>query len=280
MRELLGLPILASEQGARIDLTLALIHALMAALFLGWAAFYLYCLYRYRRSRNPIPNTMGARSHLSTYAEFAVAAVMATILIGFSIPIWSQRVEDFPDEKDATVVHVIAKQFAWICHYAGPDGQFGARDPSLIDAANTIGLDRGGAGKDDVVIEQLHLPVGKPAILKLTSMDVIHCLYLPEMRVKQDVIPGSEIPIWFTPALTTEEFRARKQAEGLSEGTDPAMVNFQIACAQLCGVAHYSMVRTLVVHTPEGYEDWMRKEQEFLAAEAAAGEYEFEEETP
>jgi cytochrome c oxidase subunit 2 len=279
VNNLLGLPLLASAQGGRIDATLLLVHLLMLVLFVGWGAFFVYCLFRFRSSRQPLADRRGVRGHLPTQLEFAVAGVEAALLVGFSIPIWSQRVDDFPDEKEATVVHIISQQFAWNCHYAGPDGVFGRLDPGLISADNPIGLDREVPGKDDLIlVNQLHLPVGKPAILDLSSMDVIHCFYLPEMRVKQDVIPGSVIPVWFVPEITTEEMRKIRIKEGLPEGVEADTLNYEIACAQLCGLGHYQMRGYLTVDTPEEFTEWLAKQQELLASQE--DEYEYEEEKP
>ena len=103
---------------------------------------------------------------------------------------------------------MIAQQFAWNIHYPGVDGQFGRTDITLVDEEiNPIGLDRNGSGADDIVtLNQLHLPVNKQVMIYLSSKDVIHSFGLPEMRVKQDIIPGMEIPIYFTPTLSSKNF--------------------------------------------------------------------------
>src|SRR4029078_1597458 len=104
------------------------------------------------------------------------------------------------------VVRVLRRHFAWKVQYPGADGVFGRPDPKYINAeSNPIGLDPDDpAGKDDIVtLKQIHLPVGKPGLIKLTSKDVIHSFFLPYMRVKQDAIPGMMIPIYFTPTTVT-----------------------------------------------------------------------------
>ena len=210
MEQFLGLPPDGSAHGPGVDYLIVVMHWLMVVLFVGWGAFYVYTLIRFSKKRNPTADYKGVKSHISTYLEVTVAVVEIILLVGFSIPLWSQRVDAFPAEKDATVVRVVAEQFAWNVHYPGPDGVFGRTNIKLVDQDNPLGLDRTDpAAKDDIAtINQLNLPVGKSVIIHLSSKDVIHSLNLPLYRVKQDAIPGMEIPVWFTPTKTTAEIRA------------------------------------------------------------------------
>ena len=212
MTEWLGLPALAAANGEQIDNLIGWMHVFMFVLFIGWGGFFAYCLVRFRRSRNPVADYAGARSHASSYLEGAVAIVEAILLLGFSIPIWAARVDHAPPESDALVVQVTGEQFAWNIHYAGPDGKFGRTDLKLIDLqSNPLGLDRSDPdAKDDVTtVNQLYLPVNRPIIVQLRSKDVIHSFNVPEFRVKQDVVPGLTIPVWFIPTVTTADMRAR-----------------------------------------------------------------------
>jgi cytochrome c oxidase subunit 2 len=209
MLEFLGLPPDASAHGADIDNMIGVVHWLMFALFIGWAIFFTYVLIRFRRSRQQKADYNGAQTHASTYLEIGVAVFEGILIIGFAVPLWAQRVNEFPADKDAIVVRVVAEQFAWNVHYPGADGIFGTTDVSLVSPDNPIGIDRSDPdGKDDIVtINQLVLPVGKPAIVRLTSKDVIHSFGVPLLRVKQDAIPGQVIPLWFEPTQTTESIR-------------------------------------------------------------------------
>jgi cytochrome c oxidase subunit 2 len=190
---------------------MGVIHWLMFALFIGWGTFFTYILIRFRRSRQASADYAGAKSHASTYLEVGVALIEAVLIVGFAIPLWAKRVNEFPPEGDAVVVRVVAEQFAWNIHYPGPDGLFGPTDISLVNADNPVGLDRSDVdAKDDLVtINQLVLPVGKPVIVRLSSKDVIHSFGIPLLRVKQDVIPGQVIPAWFEPVETTENIQAK-----------------------------------------------------------------------
>jgi cytochrome c oxidase subunit 2 len=207
----LPLPPEGSTHAAEIDNLIFSVHWLMLALFVGWGLFFIYTLFRFRRGRSPKADYHGARTHASTWLEIAVAGVEVVLLVGFSIPFWVQKTSAFPTPAQHPVmVRVIAQQFAWNIHYPGPDGVFGRTDMSLVDeSGNPIGLDRSDpAAADDITtINQLHLPVDRPAIIELSSKDVIHSFFLPQFRVKQDTIPGMRIPIHFTPDKTTDQIR-------------------------------------------------------------------------
>jgi cytochrome c oxidase subunit 2 len=255
----LGLPPLATTHGGQVDGLIGWIHVFMFVLFIGWGAFFTYCLVRFRRSANPVANYTGVKSHASNYAEIAVAVVEAVILIGFAIPLWAARIGDIPPENQALVVEVTGEQFAWNFHYAGPDGVFGRKDIKLLDLqSNPLALDRNDPNaKDDVTtVNQLYLPVNKPIIVKLRSKDVIHSFGVPEFRVKQDAVPGLTIPIWFVPNVTTAEMRTRLAKPEFQ---------YEIACAQLCGLGHARMRGFVTVLSAEEFAAWMAERQKELA---------------
>jgi cytochrome c oxidase subunit 2 len=262
MTEWLGLPALAATHGGQIDNLIGWIHVFMLILFVGWGGFFVYTLIRFRKSRNPVANYTGVTSSASKYSEIAVAVIEAVLLVGFAIPIWAARVDRVPPEHEALVVQVTGEQFAWNVRYAGPDGVFGRTDINMIDAqANPLGLDRSDpAAKDDVTtLNQLYLPVNKPIIVKLRAKDVIHSFGVPEFRVKQDAIPGFTIPVYFVPDVTTADMRTR---------TGNPEFNYEIACAQLCGLGHYRMRGFVTVQTAEEFQTWMDAEQQTLKGEA------------
>lgn len=209
MEQWLGMPVKASAHAAEIDQMTAVMHWIMLILFVGWSVFFVYVLIRFRRSRNSQADYAGVRSHFSSYVEGAVAIVEAVLIIGFAVPLWAKRVNAFPPEGEATVVRVVAEQFAWNAHYPGADGIFGRTDVKLVSADNPLGLDREDpAAKDDITtINQLNLPINKPVIIYLSSKDVIHSFGVTYLRVKQDAIPGERIPLWFTPTKTNEQIQ-------------------------------------------------------------------------
>ena len=254
MTEWLGLPPLATTHGGQIDSLIGWTHIFMLILFVGWGGFFTYCLIRFRRSRNPVADYHGSTSHTSSYLEGAVLVVEMILLFAFSIPLWAARVDHIPAQRDALLVQVTGEQFAWNVHYAGEDGVFGRTDIKLLDLqSNPLGLDRTDpAAKDDVTtLNQLYLPVNKPIIVRLRSKDVIHSFGVPEFRVKQDAVPGLTIPIWFVPNVTTAEMRTR---------TGNAEFQYEIACAQLCGLGHARMRGFVTVQTAEEFQKWFAEQ--------------------
>jgi cytochrome c oxidase subunit 2 len=261
MTEWLGLPPLATAHGGQIDNLIGWIHIFMLILFVGWGGFFLYAIVRFRKSRNPVADYKGVTSNRSTYSEIAVAVVEGVLLVGFAIPLWAARVDSLPPESEALVVQVTGEQFAWNVHYPGADRIFGRTDIKLLDLqSNPLGLDRSDpAAKDDITtVNQLYLPVNRPIIVRLRTKDVIHSFGVPEFRVKQDAVPGFTIPVWFIPTVTTAEMRTRTGNPGFQ---------YEIACAQLCGLGHARMRGFVTVQSAEEFQKWM---EEAAAEQAGA----------
>src|SRR2546421_493404 len=142
MKELLGIPVEASAHAGQIDQMTILVHWLMLFLFVGWGAYFIFALIRFRAGANPKANYEGVKSHMASYFEWAVAGIELVLIVVFAIPAWAQRVDKFPQENESTVVRVVAEQFAWNVHYPGADGQFGRVDPKLMGSDNPLGIDK------------------------------------------------------------------------------------------------------------------------------------------
>lgn len=251
------LPVNGAEHGPQIDQMIGLIHWLMLGLFVGWSLYFVYVLVRFRAGRNPEASYTGAKSHFSSYIEAGVAVFEAVLLVGFAIPAWAAWVEP-PDEaveEELLRVRVVAEQFAWNVHYPGPDGVFGSTDPERITGTNPLGLDRTDEfSRDDVVsTNQLHLPVDRPVQILLSTKDVIHSFALTQMRVKQDAIPGLQVPIDFKPVMTTPP-------EARLPECNAEKACWEIACAQLCGLGHFRMRGYYTVHPQEEFDAWMAEQ--------------------
>jgi cytochrome c oxidase subunit 2 len=204
-----GLPPDGSAHGAEIDRLLTILHLFMAVVFTAWFIYFIITLVRFRSSKHPAASYRGPRG-LFLAATVAVVLVVEIVLdLFFSVPIWSKRSADFPDPKDATVVRIVAEQYAWNVHYPGRDGLFGRTSADLVEPFNPLGLDRDDpAGRDDIaLLNHLVIPAGKPVIIYLTSKDVIHSLNIPVYRIKQDAVPGLMSPVWFIPEKTTARIR-------------------------------------------------------------------------
>jgi len=143
---------------------------------------------------------------------------------------------------DAIPVEVMAKQFAWNFRYPGPDGKFGRTDLKLVNdaAGNPFGIDdKDPAGKDDIVSASLKVPVHQDIKLILHSRDVIHNFFVRELRMKQDIVPGMEIPLHF-----------RADETGI----------YEVPCSELCGLGHFQMRTTMQVMTQAEFDQWKQQQ--------------------
>jgi cytochrome c oxidase subunit II len=246
MLNFLGLPVQASTHAGEIDHMISLVHWLMFILFIGWGIFFVYVLFRFRKSANPRASYTGAKGKLSKGIEVGIVVIEMILLIFYAIPAWAKRVRAFPSENESVVVRVIGEQFAWNIHYHGPDGRFGRTRPELVTADNPIGLDRSDPdAKDDVTtINQLNLPVDRPVLVHLMSKDVIHSFGLSEMRVKQDAIPGMSMPVWFIPNRIGE---------------------YEISCSQLCGLGHFRMRGYVNIQSQADFTKWFDDQEKELS---------------
>jgi cytochrome c oxidase subunit 2 len=238
INEMIGLPELASEHGSMVDHMLEMVHWLVAALLIGWSAFFVYCLFRFRKKRNPKADYHGVQGHASHHVEIAVVVVEAVLLLGFAFPLWAQRITDYPSGPDVVRVRAVGEQFKWTMHYPGPDNKFGLSKSELISGGNPLGIDPEDInGKDDFLYTELVLPIDRECIVTVTSKDVIHNLALHPMRMAQDAIPGSVADMWFKPTSTGR---------------------WETVCGQLCGAGHAGMVGYMEVMTQKDFEAWYK----------------------
>ncbi len=215
------MPMPASAHAGELDLIMTLVHVVVGVVFIGWLAFLTWVLIRYRRSRQPHADIAGLQSRAPGRVEIAVVAAEVILLAVFALPAWIALAGGPPRGTSPLVVRVVAEQFAWNAHYAGADGAFGDTHLHLVGPGNPLGLDRSGAGADDVVAaNRIPLIKDRPVMIQLSSKDVIHSFGLPNFRVKMDAIPGMLVPVWFTPTVAG---------------------SFDLVCSQLCGLGHYRM---------------------------------------
>jgi len=235
------LPVAASEQAAALDRVLTSVHVHMAIQAIAWGAFFILCLVRFRRRPGHAASHQGLSALLPSIAIAFVIAGDAMLLATSALPAWFSRAALPASMASAIEVHVIAEQFAWNIHYPGPDRRFGRTNPSLVSAANPVGIDRSDPdARDDVgLLNTLMLPVGHPVVVSLTARDVIHSFTLNEMRVKQDATPGLVVRTWFTPTMTGK---------------------WDIVCSQLCGLGHYRMRGDYTVMSEAEWDRWLASE--------------------
>lgn len=235
------LPAAASGHAGALDSVLFSVHAHVLLIFVGWLALFVVALIKFRKGANAEPRREGVRGMWPFLAIGAVIVGDVFILATQALPAWSARNEPPPAGAPPIEIHVIAEQFAWNIHYPGPDGLFGRTSNAFVSASNPVGIDRNDpTAKDDIgILNVLMLPVGRTAVIQLTSRDVIHSFTLNEMRVKQDAAPGMTSRVWFTP---------------IAKG------DWDIACSQLCGLGHYRMRGEYHVVDQAAWNKWQADE--------------------
>ena len=236
------LPPLASEHGAGVDRMLHYSLLTTGIMIVAGHGVLGYVLWRFG-GRDRIGFRMASRKterRWSLVAGVCMAVVAEGGVLALGLPVWKQYFGSTAP-ANALTIEVTTEQFAWNVRYAGPDGLFGRTDPKLIRLDNPLGMDAADShGKDDIVsLNVLHAIVGRPVRIRLRSKDVLHSFFLPNLRVKQDSVPGMTIDFWFTPTRTGR---------------------FELACAQLCGFGHYEMRGVLIVESAEEWARWAEEQ--------------------
>ncbi|MEN8375186.1 MAG: cytochrome c oxidase subunit II [Gemmatimonadota bacterium] len=213
------LPEAVSTYADRIDGIFYLILVITGVIFVVVEAVLLLFVFKYRHREGRAAHY----THGNTKVEIVWTAIPALlcVLIGvLSIGPWLEIRNQANIPADAYAIDLTAKQFEWNASYPGPDGRLGTAD-------------------DVIKRNQIHIPGDRPVVVTLRSEDVIHSFFLPEFRVKQDAVPGMEIPVWFQATRTGE---------------------FTLACAELCGTGHTRMGGRLIVHSAEDFNAWLQSE--------------------
>jgi cytochrome c oxidase subunit 2 len=198
-----------------------------------------YVIVRFRDNGGRAAYSHGNNKLEALWTSATAVLFVGLVLMGSSI--WA-GVHFTEAPADAMPIEVLGKQFAWSFRYPGPDGKFGRTDIKLINDANgnPFGIDdKDPASKDDIVSGSIRVPAGKPVKLILHSRDVIHNFFVRELRLKQDIVPGMEIPFHF-------------QAD--VPGT------YEVPCSELCGLGHHQMRSALIVMPPADFEKWKQDE--------------------
>jgi cytochrome c oxidase subunit II len=217
---------IAIDHAITITLVVTGIVFIVTNLLLAWFG------YKYQDA----PGARAAYWHDNPRLEWTWTLVTAGILAVFlfnALGLWAQVNSRAP--ADAMVIEVTGQQFAWNVRSPGKDGVLGRTDHIQASQENPIGLVKEDpASADDILLlNQLYLAQDKPVRVFVRSMDVIHSFFLPNFRVKQDAMPGMTIEVWFTP----------------KESGD-----FEIACAEHCGLGHYRMRGQVHVVPPDQFD--------------------------
>jgi len=196
-----------------------------------------YVIVRYRQNGGRARYSHGNNTLEKIWTTATAVLFLGLVVMGAKI--WAAvHYDEAP--PDAIPIEVLSKQFAFNFRYPGPDGKFGRTDLKLVNDAggNPFGLDdRDPAAKDDISSASLKVPVGKPIRLIMHSRDVIHNFFVPELRLKQDIVPGMEIPLHF-------------EADKIGI--------YEVPCSELCGLGHFQMRTTMQVMSEADFEQWKR----------------------
>jgi cytochrome c oxidase subunit II len=209
-------------------IALVLTHGLLA-----------YFIYRYRASKQAqhgsAPPTRG-NARIEVGCALVVTIIFAIIAI-LGERNWAQ-LRLSAAAPDAITIEVTARQFVWLFRYPGADGKFGRIKLAAVSERNPLGIDADDlAGRDDIVQQgELMMPAGRNVQLILRAQDVIHSLFIPPLRIKQDAVPGLLIPVHFTATQTGD---------------------YEVACAELCGRDHYKMRARLHIFTAADFDKWL-----------------------
>ncbi len=227
----------SSPLGRRIDDLFYMILVIVSITFVGTQVALGYVLFTgARRGDRPADSEEGEKAwhtHGSHNLEVMWSIVPAGVLLFialYQMDVWAEyRVKNaFPEQvQSGPLAEVTARQFEWRIRYPGLD-EDGNPLPLMPDPQPT----------DLYTVNDLQLPSGRPVMINLRSDDVQHSFFLPELRVKQDAVPGLVIPVWF---------ETKKSA------------SYALLCAELCGWGHYKMKARLVTQPEEEWRDWLRE---------------------
>jgi cytochrome c oxidase subunit 2 len=206
-----------STFGAEVDLMFFVVLVVTGIAFFLVEGVLIYFLLRYRHREGHKASYV----HGNRRIEILWTVAPGLLLFGLAIyqyGAWTRIKIDRPDESNAVVISVESDQFEWFATYPGLDGELGTADD--IEAP----------------INVIHVPVNQPVIVRLTSRDVLHSFFVPVLRLKQDAIPGTIQRVWF-------------------EATKPG--EYEIVCAELCGLGHFRMRAFLTVESEADFQTWV-----------------------
>lgn len=236
------LPPVASVHGRDVDYLIRYLLAATGGLFVAGHAVLIAFVLKFQGEGSSRYRPVRTRAEwLTALAPVLLMASVSEVgVLVLGTPVWGQVYG--PPPEGALEVEAVAKQFAWTIRYPGADGAFGRTDSRFVDdAENPVGIDATDpAAADDIVTRgEMGLPLGRPVVVRLRSLDLLHSFSVPLFRTKQDIVPGMVQRTRFVPDVAGR---------------------YEIACAELCGLGHYRMRGFVEVMTDDAFAAWLSEQ--------------------
>lgn len=271
----------ASEHGPQLD-NLMIISLVIIFIVQTVTQFLLhYFAYKYKGEKGRKALFYADNNLLEAIWTIIPVIVLAGLII-YGLFTWN-NIMNIDTEDDPLVIELYAQQFNWKARYGGEDNTLGKANVRLIDLdrANILGLDEADPNaQDDVIVTELHLPVGRPVLFKMRSQDVLHSAYMPHFRAQMNCVPGMVTQFAFTPTITTADMREnpdiiekvqninelrRERRQEIEEAGQDLVYEFDylLLCNKICGKSHYNMQMKIIVETQEEFDAWMKEQTVF-----------------
>ena len=273
------LPQAASEHGAETD-NLMLIS--MALIFIvGFFTLWLLSWFSFKYRGNETNRALFfADNDKLEFIWTIIPVIVLAGLIIYGLFTWTDIMNVDEENEDIMVVELYAYQFDWRARYSGEDNTLGEANVRLIEGVNQLGVDVSDPNsQDDIVVNELHLPVDKKVVFKMRSQDVLHSAYMPHFRAQMNCVPGMITQFAFTPTITTEDMRLdsevvakvkninsiRKEnsielVENGDEALEPYEFDYMLLCNKICGTNHYNMQMKIIVESQEDFDAWLAEQ--------------------
>ena len=269
----------ASEHGADYDRLMWISFAIIFVVQTITQFLLHYFGYKYRGSKGKKALFYADNDKLELIWTIIPVITLASLIL-YGLYSWT-NIMDINEEGDPLVVELYAQQFNWTARYGGEDNVLGDASARLIDIdkANILGIDESDPNAvDDIIVKELHLPVGRKVNFYMRSQDVLHSAYMPHFRAQMNCVPGMVTQFSFTPTVTTEEMRlqpeiidkvkrtnkirAERAAAG-EENSDPWEFDYVLLCNKICGKSHYNMQMKIIVESEEDFQKWLDSQKTF-----------------
>lgn len=233
----------ASTYGAELDALFGYLYYLSVGIFFITFGLLGWFLWKYRYS----PSRRGYNYHGNNTLELAWTILPTLLFVGiglYSDDVWERTKYSAKVPRADVEILLLGRTYGWMFLYAGADGEFGRNAfndrtaRALMSSTNPFGIDSTDpySADDFMTTNQFRVPVNANVVFRGSSLDVLHSVFLPNMRVKQDILPGTWMNIWFN------SFKTGK---------------YELACAELCGGGHYAMRGTYEVMSKQDYDVWL-----------------------